>query len=215
MIPAVAKHGLARFCDVFCDHGFYTVDEARTVLHAARDAGLGLKVHADELASVGAAELAAELSAISAEHLLHVSREGIRALAHSGTVAVLLPATAFVLGEPYPPARKLIQAGVSVAVGTDFNPGSSPVASLPLVLSLAVLKLGLSPEEALAAATLNAAAAIGLADAVGSLEPGKQGDLVVWDARSYEEIPYWIGQNLAEVVVQRGRVVWKSSPTPS
>ncbi|GAB4309922.1 MAG: imidazolonepropionase [Candidatus Bipolaricaulota bacterium] len=215
VIPAVARQGLARFCDVFCDEGFYTVDEARAILAEAREHGLGLKVHADELAQVGAAELAGELSAVSAEHLLHVSQEGIQALARSGTVAVLLPGTAFVLDEPYPPARDLIAAGVPVALGTDFNPGSSPVASLPLATSLAVLRMGLSPAEALVAATLNAAAAIGLADKVGSLEAGKRADLVVWDVRSYEEIPYWIGQNLVQAVVRGGRVVWRSSPTPS
>lgn len=215
MIPVVAGTGLARFCDVFCDQGFYTVEEARTILLAARAAGLGVKVHADELSWVGAAELAGELSATSAEHLLHVSQSGIEAMAHAGTVAVLLPGTAFVLDEPWPPARDLIAAGVPVALGTDFNPGSSPVASLPLILALAVLRMGMSPAEALVAATLNAAAAIGLADRVGSLEPGKQADLVVWDAESYEEIPYWIGQNLAWAVVARGRVGWRSSPTPS
>ncbi len=215
MIPVVAGTGLARFCDVFCDQGFYTIEEARTILLAARAAGLGVKIHADELAWVGAAELAGELSATSAEHLLHVSQSGIEAMAHAGTVAVLLPGTAFVLDEPWPPARDLIAAGVPVALGTDFNPGSSPVASLPLILALAVLRMGMSPAEALVAATLNAAAAIGLADRVGSLEPGKQADLVVWDAESYEEIPYWIGQNLAWAVVARGRVGWRSSPTPS
>ncbi len=214
MLPAVARDGLARFCDVFCDRGFYTVDEARAILSAAREAGLGLKVHADELAPVGAAELAGELSAVSAEHLLHVSKEGIQALARAGTVAVLLPGTALVLDEPYPPARDLIAAGVPVALGTDFNPGSSPVASLPLVLSLAVLKMRMSPEEVLVGATLHAAAAVGLADKVGSLEPGKRADLVVWDTDSYEEIPYWIGQNLAWAVVAGGRVVVPPPPDP-
>ncbi|HEU68458.1 MAG TPA: imidazolonepropionase, partial [Candidatus Acetothermia bacterium] len=207
MIPAVARDGLARFCDVFCDRGFYTVDEARAILRAARDAGLGLKVHADELAHVGAAELAGELGVTSAEHLLHVSQEGIQALSRSGTVAVLLPGTALVLDEPYPPARDLIAAGVPVALGTDFNPGSCPLSSLPFVMSLAVLRLRMSPEEVLTAVTLNAAAALGLADSVGSLEPGKRADLVVWEAESYEEIPYWIGQNLAWAVVKEGRVV--------
>ncbi len=208
MIPAVAE-GLARFCDVFCDRGFYTVDEARRILLAAREYGLGLKVHADELASVGAAELAGELSAVSAEHLLHVSEAGIGALARAGTVAVLLPGTAFVLEEPYPPARRLIEAGVPVALGTDFNPGSCPLGSLPFALSLAVLKLGMTPEEVLAAATLNAAAAVGLAGEIGSVEPGKQADLVVWDVRSYAEIPYWMGQNLAWAVVKGGSVVFR------
>lgn len=207
MIPAAVREGLARFCDVFCDRGFYTVDEARLVLLAARRSGLGLKVHADELAPVGAAELAGELGATSAEHLLHVSEEGIRALARAGTVAVLLPGTAFLLDEPYPPARRLIEAGVPVALGTDFNPGSCPMASLPLGVSLGVVKLRMSPAEVLTAVTLNAAAAVGLAEEAGSVEVGKRADLVLWDAASFEEIPYWIGQNLAWTVVKEGRIV--------
>ncbi len=212
IVPAAAGEGLARFCDVFCDQGFFSVEEARAVLQAARAHGLGLKVHADELAPVGAAELAGELSAISAEHLLHVSPAGIEALARAQTVAVLLPATALVSSLPYPPARDLIGAGVPVALGTDFNPGSSPVASMPLVMSLAALKLRMSPEEVLCAATLNAAAALGLAHEIGSVEVGKKADLVVWDASSFEEIPYWIGQNLAWAVLTGGRVV---GPPPS
>lgn len=207
MIPAVAREGLARFCDVFCDRGFFTVAEARTILLAARRWGLGLKIHADELAYVGAAELAGELFATSAEHLLHISEEGIHALARAGTVAVLLPGTAFVLDEPYPPARRLIEAGVPVALGTDFNPGSCPLASLPFVMSLGVLKLRMSPEEVLTAVTLNAAAALGLAHELGSVEVGKRADFVVWDAASFTEIPYWMGQNLAWAVVKGGRIV--------
>lgn len=213
MLPAVAEEGLARFCDVFCDCGFYSVEEARAILKAAGKHGLGLKIHADELAWVGAAELAAELSATSAEHLLHVSEEGVEALARGGTVAVLLPGTAFVLDEPYPPARRLIEAGVPVALGTDFNPGSCPLASLPLVLSLAVLKLGMSPEEVLTAVTLNAAASLGLSQELGSLEPGKRADLVVWNAETFAEIPYWIGQNLVWAVVKDGQIVVPPSPT--
>ena len=218
MIPAVAAAGLARFCDVFCDQGFYTVEEARRILQAGREHGLAPKLHADELAHVGAAELASELGAASADHLLHVSQEGIEALARAGVVAVLLPGTAFVLGEPYPPARDLIEAGVPVALGTDFNPGSCPISSLPLVMSLAVLKLGLSPEEALCAATLNAAAAVGLAGEVGTLEPGKLADLVIWDAGTFAEIPYFVGHDLVDAVIKRGEVVWNafgSWPTPS
>ena len=207
MIPSVAKEGLARFCDVFCDRGFYTVEEARRILLAAKDHGLGLKIHADELSYVGAAELAGELSATSADHLLHVSEAGITALARAGTVAVLLPGTAIVLDEPYPPARKLIEAGVPVALGTDFNPGSCPLASLPWVMSLAVLKLKMTPEEVLSAATLNAAAALGLAEDLGSLEPGKRADLVVWDAKAWAEIPYWMGQNLVWAVIKGGHEV--------
>lgn len=207
MIPTLAKEKLASFCDVFCDRGFYTVEEAKRVLLAAKDHGLGLKVHADELSYVGAAELAGELCAISAEHLLHVSEAGIAAMARAGTVAVLLPGTAFVLDEPYPPARKLIEAGVPVALGTDFNPGSCPLASLPWVMSLAVLKLKMTPEEVLTAVTLNAAAALGLAEELGTLELGKRADLVVWDVRSFREIPYWMGQNLVWTVIKDGRLV--------
>ena len=207
MIPSVAKEGLARFCDVFCDRGFYTVEEARRILLAAKAHGLGLKIHADELSYVGAAELAGELSATSADHLLHVSEAGIAALARAGTVAVLLPGTAFVLDEPYPPARKLIEAGVPVALGTDFNPGSCPIASLPWVMSLAVLKLKMTPEEVVSAVTLNAAAALGLAEDLGTLEPGKRADLVVWDAKTWAEIPYWMGQNLVWTVIKNGELV--------
>lgn len=214
MIPAVAGAGLARFCDVFCDRGFFTVEEARRILLSAGHHGLGLKIHADELGYVGAAELAAELKAISAEHLLHVSPAGIRALAKSGTVAVLLPGTAFVLEEPYPPARRLIEAGVPVALGTDFNPGSCPLASLPFVVTLAVLKLKMTPEEALTAVTLNAAAALGLGGELGSIEPGKRADLVVWDAETFAAIPYWMGQNLAHTVIAGGRVVFLSDREP-
>ncbi len=211
MIPHVAEEGLARFCDVFCDQGFYTVEEARRVLETGRRYGLSPKLHADELAQVGAAELAGELGAVSADHLLHVSAAGIEALVEAGTVAVLLPGTAFVLSEPYPPARRLIAAGVPVALGTDFNPGSCPISSLPFILSLAVLRLGLTPEEALCAATLNAAAALGLAGELGSLEPGKRADLVIWDARELGELPYFIGHRLALAVIKAGEVVWRSS----
>ncbi len=211
MIPQVAEEGLAEFCDVFCDRGFYTVEEARRVLERGREHGLLPKLHADELAWVGAAELAGELGAVSADHLLHVSPRGIEALARAGTVAVLLPGTAFVLGEPYPPARRLIEARVPVALGTDFNPGSCPISSLPFIISLAVLRLGLSPEEALCAATLNAAAALGRADELGSLEAGKAADLVIWDAEKLGELPYFIAQDLALAVIKAGEVVWQET----
>lgn len=210
MIPQVAREGLARFCDVFCDEGFYTVEEARIVLEAGKHHGLVPKLHADELAHVGAAELAAEVGAISADHLLHVSEAGVRGLAAAGVVGVLLPGTAFVIDGPYPPARDLLQAGVPLALSTDFNPGSSPILSMPFVIRLGVLKLGLSPEECLTAATLNAAAAVGLAGEMGSLEPGKSGDLVIWDLRDYRELPYWFGDDLAWRVVIGGEVVWAS-----
>lgn len=210
MIPRVTREGLARFCDVFCDKGFYTVDEARRILEEGKYHGLVPKLHADELTCVGAAELAGEVGAVSADHLLHASDPGIKALAEAGTVAVLLPGTAFVIDEPYPPARKLIEAGVPVALSTDFNPGSSPVLSMPFIMRLGVLKLKLSPEEVLCAATLNAAAAVGLAGEVGSLEPGKSGDLVIWDLKDWRELFYWFGDDLAFRVVIGGEVVWAS-----
>ncbi len=210
MIPQVAEEGLARFCDVFCDKGFYTVEEARRILEAGKRHGLVPKLHADELAPVGAAELAAEVGAISADHLLHVSEAGMRALAEAGVVGVLLPGTAFVIDEPYPPARKLVEAGVPLALATDLNPGSSPVLSMPFVIRLGVLKLKLSPEEVLTAATLNAACAIGLGERIGALEPGKAGDLVVWDLRDFRELTYWFGDDVAWRVVIGGEVVWAS-----
>ena len=208
MLPAVAREGLARFCDVFCDAGAFSVAQARRVLEAGRAWGLRPKIHADEIAALGGAELAAELGAVSADHLVQVSEEGIRRLAERGVVAVLLPATTlFLMGARYAPARRLIEAGVPVALGTDANPGTSPTEAMGLVLSLACLQLRMSPAEAIAAATINAAHAIGVADAVGSLEPGKQADLVVFDAPNHRYIPYRFGVNLVETVVVGGRVV--------
>ncbi|MGC9530085.1 MAG: imidazolonepropionase [Candidatus Bipolaricaulaceae bacterium] len=218
MIPRVAAEGLARFCDVFCDQGFYTVEEARQVLAAGQAAGLPAKLHADELAAVGGAELAAELGAVSADHLLRTTPAGAAAMAAAGVVGVLLPGTAFVLGASYPPARAFLDAGLPLALATDFNPGSSPLSSLPLVMSLAALRLGLTPAEILCAVTLNAAAAVGMADQLGTLEVGKWADLAVWDVPTFAEVPYWIGQPLAWAVVKRGQVVWRdcgSWPTPS
>lgn len=211
MIPAVALEGLARFCDVFCDRGFYTVGEARRILGAGREHGLIPRLHADELAPVGAAELAAEVGAASADHLLHVSQGGIEAMARAGTVGVLLPGTALVLGEPYPPARRMLEAGMAIALATDFNPGSCPLISLPFVMQLSVLKLGLAPAEALCAATLNAAAALGLAGELGSIEVGKVGDIAIWDAEDHRELFYWLGRDIAWAVVKRGEVVWRDS----
>ncbi len=196
MIPAVAKARLARFADVFCETGVYTVDESRAILTAARDAGLLLKLHADELTSSGGAELAASLGAVSADHLAAVSDEGIAALAQAPTVATLLPGTMLFLGKTkHAPARRLIEAGVPVALATDFNPGTSPTPNLPLVLTLGVSLLHLSVAEALLAATVNGAAAVGLADSVGQIAPGFSADLALFDVRDVREVPYWYGDN--------------------
>lgn len=196
MIPAVAAEGLARFADVFCEPGVYTADESRRILTAARSAGLGIKLHADELENGAAAELAAELRATSADHLAAISEQGIAALAASGTVATLLPGTMLFLGRPkQAPARALIAAGVPVALASDFNPGTSPTVSLPLILTLGVSQLRLSVGEAFVAATVNGAAALGLARELGQLAPGFHADLALFDVRDHREISYWYGDN--------------------
>jgi imidazolonepropionase len=201
MIPAVAQGGLARCCDVFCEPGVFTPAESRTILAAAQRHGLALKLHADELEESGGAELAAELGALSADHLGSVSDRGIRALATSGTVAVLLPATMLFLGKrTQAPARRLIEAGAAVALATDFNPGSSPTVSLPLVMALGVSQLGLRHAEALTAVTINAAAALGLAGERGQLAPGFAADLVIAAVEDWREVAYWMGANVVSAV---------------
>jgi imidazolonepropionase len=201
MIPAVARERLARCCDVFCEPGVFTPAEARVILTAAQRHGLALKLHADELEGSGGAELAAELGALSADHLGGISEAGIRALAASGTVAVLLPATMLFLGKrTQAPARRLIEAGAAVALATDFNPGSSPTAGLPLVMALGVSQLGLRHAEALTAVTVNAAAALGLAGERGQLAPGFAADLMVAAVDDWREVAYWMGGNVVSAV---------------
>ena len=194
LIPRVRRDKLARFADVFCEKGVYTVDESRRILLAARSYGLLLKLHADELTPFGGAQLAAELDATSADHLGAVSDAGVRALARSSTVATLLPGTMLFLGKSTrAPARQLIEAGVPVALATDFNPGTSPTPNLPLILTLGVSQLGLSVAEAIIAATVNGAAALALADRVGQIAPGFSADLALFDITDFRELPYWYG----------------------
>ncbi|MEW6522855.1 MAG: imidazolonepropionase [Bacillota bacterium] len=209
MLPRVV--GLARYCDVFCERGAFTPQHTRRILSRARELGMGLKLHADELSDLGGAELAAELGAVSADHLLCVSPPGIRALARAGVIAVLLPGTSFYLGKPYAPARDLVEAGVPVALATDANPGSSPTENLQLVLNLACLYLRLTPAEALCAATINAAHACGLGQELGSLEPGKRADLVVFRAPDHHYLGYHYGVNLVQAVFAGGRLVVESN----
>jgi len=205
MIPAVAAAGLARFCDVFCEEGVFTVDQSRAVLEAGLRAGLGAKLHADELHPSGGAELAAELGAVSADHLVCASDDGVRALARSGVVAVLLPGTTLSLGKTaFAPARKMIDEGVAVALATDCNPGSSMTESMQIILSLASMMLRMTPAEAMTAATQNAACAVAMGDEVGSLVPGKLCDLVIWKVDDHRAIPYHYGVNLVRAVVKRG-----------
>jgi imidazolonepropionase len=206
MIPRVATERLAMFADVFCETGVYTVDETSEILTAARKAGLSLKLHADELTSSGGAELAARLNATSADHLAAVSDEGIRALARAGTVATLLPATMLFLGKAsQAPARRMLDAGVALALATDFNPGTSPTVSLPLVLTLGVSQLRLSAAEVITAATVNGAAALGLADRVGQIAPGYVADLALFDIRDYRELPYWFGARVCSALWTGGK----------
>lgn len=194
MLPRVVEERLARFADVFCEPGVYTTDEARTILTAARQSGLALKLHADELTSSGGAELAAALGATSADHLAAISDAGVAALASGPTVATLLPGTMLFLGKTrQAPARRLIDAGVPVALATDFNPGTSPTVNLPLILTLAVSQLHMSAAESIVAATVNGAAALGLSDRVGQLAPGFSADLAIFDVEDYRELPYWYG----------------------
>ena len=194
MIPRVAKEKLATFADIFCEPGVYTLAETRTILGAARAHGLALKLHADELEPGGAAELAAELGAVSADHLAAISEPGIQALAASQTVATLLPGTMLFLGkQKQAPARDLIAAGAAIALATDFNPGTSPTVNFPLMLTLAVSQLHLSVAEAVLAATSNGAAALGLATVTGQLSPGFSADLALFDIGDIRELPYWYG----------------------
>ena len=209
VLPLVAEQRLADFCDVFCEKGVFSVEQSRRLLTAAQSLGLQAKVHADEIVTLGGAELAAELGALSAEHLLHASDAGIRRMAETGVIAVLLPATAFCLREPYARARFMIDSGVPVALATDFNPGSCFSESIPLVIALAALYMQMTPAEIVTALTINAAAAVGRADRIGSLEAGKQGDFVLLDHPSHLYLPYHAGVNCVATVVKRGEIVYE------
>lgn len=206
MLPRVQEQGIAKFCDVFCEADTFTADESRRILEAGLRHGLRPKIHADEIEAIGGSTLAGELGAISAEHLIVCPPQGIEAMAKGGVIACLLPATSFNLGAVFAPARNMVKAGVPVAMATDFNPGSCPCLNMQFVINLGCLKYRLTPEEVLTAVTLNGAAAIGLADTVGSVEPGKLGDLVVWDAPDLDYICYRFGSNLVRRVIKRGAI---------
>jgi imidazolonepropionase len=208
MLPEIARCRLAEFCDVFCETGVFELVASRALLTRALDLGFKLKLHADELTPLGGAELAAQLGAVSADHLLCVTDAGIDALAKAGTVATLLPGTAFFLGLPYAPARKLIERGVTVALASDCNPGTCPTENLPLVGAMACTQMKMLPLEVVTALTQNAALALGRADCIGSLEVGKQADLVIFDVPDYRHLFYHFGVNHVWRVVKRGRVVF-------
>lgn len=204
IIPAVAQEKLARFCDVFCETGVFTAEESRQVLECGKEYGLIPKIHADEIDPIGGSQLAGQIGAISAEHLIVCPDEGIASMARGGTIACLLPATSFYLNSTYAPARKMIEQGVPVALASDYNPGSCPCLNLQLVMNIACLKYRLTPEEVLTGVTLNAAAAIGMAELVGSVDRAKQADLVIWDAPDLNYLCYRLGSNLAHTVIKKG-----------
>lgn len=207
VLPRVAREKLAVFGDIFCEREVFSVEQSRRFLKAVKEAGLKVKIHADEIAQLGGAELAAELGAVSADHLLAASDQGIRDLAESGTVATLLPATAFSLKETYANGRKMIDAGCAVALATDFNPGSCPTHSIPLIIALSALYMGMTIEEIVNALTINGAAAVGRGDRIGSIEVGKQADLVILSKPSINYLPYHLGMNLVETVIKKGVLV--------
>jgi imidazolonepropionase len=217
-LPGVAAQGRARFADVFCERGVFTADQSRRILEAARRYGMLPRLHADEIAPSGGAELAAEIGALSADHLAAPSPEGIDALAQAAggeqpVVATLLPATTwFLMHDDYAPARTFIERGVPVALATDFNPGTSPTPSLLHVMTVACLELKMTPSEALAAVTINAAFALGQGDEIGSIEAGKAADLVIWRVPTHHQLPYWPAADLVRTVIKRGRVVFERAP---
>lgn len=207
MLPLIKQRMLAENCDIFCERGVFTVEQSRRLLRAAQEMGFGVKIHADEIVSFGGSELAGELHALSADHLLHASDAGIRALADNDVVATLLPLTAFTLREPYARGREMIDSGCAVALATDLNPGSCCSGSIPLTFALACIYMHLTVAEAITAMTLNGAAAVNRADTIGSIEVGKQGDLVMLDADTPNVLPYYTGMNAVERTIKGGRVV--------
>jgi imidazolonepropionase len=204
VMPEVKKQGLAECCDIFCEKNVFDIGQSRRYLTAAKKLGFKLKIHADEIVTLGGAELAAELGALSADHLLQASDKGIKDLANSNTVATLLPCTAFSLKEHYARGRYMIDSGCAVALATDLNPGSSFTNSIPLLFALACIHMQLSPEEAVTALTINSAAAVGKADKTGSIDVGKQGDLVILEYPSYKFLPYHAGMNIVEMTIKNG-----------
>ena len=211
-IPNVAMAGLAEFCDVFCDRGAFTVPQARKILTAGRACGLVPRLHAEQLAHTGAARLAIEMQAASADHLEKIDEADIRALALSNVVCTLLPGCCFHLGlAHYAPARKLIEAGAIVGFATDFNPGTSPTVSMPMILSLACTQMRMTPAEAISAATINPAYSLRQQDRIGSLEVGKYADFAAFDVADYREIPYYFGVNLCSLTMKRGTVIYSNN----
>ena len=207
VMPAIRRENRAEFCDVFCEKGVFSAEQSERILTDARTMGFKLKLHADEIVNTGGAQLAARMGAVSADHLLHISDEGIRQLAASDTLATLLPLTAFSLRESYAPARKLIDAGCAVALASDFNPGSCFSCSMPLLIALACLEMKMTIEEVITALTINGAAALGRATTIGSLDVGKKADLITLKFPSYKFLPYHTGMNCVDTVIKAGELI--------
>ncbi len=207
LLPYVKEHDLAEFADVFTEDSVFNYDQSKKYLECAKEHGFDLKIHADEIEAIGGSVLAGEMGAVSCEHLITINEEGLESMAKAGTTAMCLPATSFYLGANFAPARKMIEMGIPVAMASDFNPGSCPSLNLQFVMNLGCLKYKLLPEEILTAVTINPACAINRGDKVGTLEPGKQGDLVIWDAPNMEMLCYRFGSNLALQVIKGGNLV--------
>jgi imidazolonepropionase len=207
MLLYVAHRHLAEFCDVFCERGYFELADTEKILNKARELKFHLKLHAEELSPLGGAELAGKLGAISADHLEHVSDDGIKALSSSGVVATLLPGVSFFLNHQYAPARKMMDAGVSVALASDFNPGSCMSYSMPMMMTIACTHMKMSPEESITASTLNGAAALNRSHEVGSIEVGKKADVVVLDIPNYKFLPYHFGENHVYRTIKNGVVL--------
>lgn len=212
MLPRIRQRRRAVFADIYCDRGAFTLEQSRRYMQAAHAAGLGLKVHAEQFTHTGVAQLAAELGAASADHLEQADENDAAAFAAASTIATLLPGSVFHLGlDRYAPARMLIDRGAAVALATDFNPGTSPTCSMPMILSLACTQMRMSPAEAISAATINGAHAIGRADRIGSLEIGKQADILIVNATDYRELPYYFGVNLIAMTIKRGAILYEQA----
>jgi imidazolonepropionase len=208
MLPAVSEQRLAQYCDIFCESHVFSAEESRRILSAAKENGFELRMHADQLTLCGGAHLAADLGAKTADHLEQIDDASIEKLLSAGVIAVLLPGSVFHLGlKKYPPARQMIEAGLPIVLATDFNPGSSPTPSLPMVMSIACTQMRMTPAEALVACTINAASSLNRAERLGSLERGKQADIVIFDCQDYRQIPYFFGANLVKTVIKRGSIV--------
>ena len=207
MLPEIKRQSLAEFCDVFLETGVFGVEESRRLLTAAREMGFGLKIHADEIDELGGSQLAGELGAVSAEHLIATGERGMEALARGGVIAALLPCTSLYLNKSFARARDMIARGIPVAVATDFNPGSCPSLNIGLCMTMAYLKYRMTPEEILSAVTINAAGAVNRGGSIGTIEPGKKADMVIWNAEDMEMLCYRMGSNLAGTVIKNGAIV--------